>query len=242
MTDIVAIQEDLTMLLKSTATLDLVNVVQFRKLLLDSEQDAALIWQQPRNAGGPAGIGILIEMPAVKVTHPSLPGPEFIAEFSFVVLEERITNQTAAVGTQLTAEEVAQRVAEILHGATDDLWGGGMFADGPIIEDVASDVVPPGILGKRVKLNLRLRRQQTERAATPVPALQEDNTTAFTCATAGAAIYYTLDGSFPGKANANAVLYAAPFTPEVGQTLRAAAYADGLLPSHVIHGTISAPD
>lgn len=58
-----------------------------------------------------------------------------------------------------------------------------------------------------------------------------------TCATSGAAIRYTEDGSYPAPAK---TLYTAPFTvPEVGTVIRAAAYKTGLNPGDVTEFTIT---
>lgn len=52
------------------------------------------------------------------------------------------------------------------------------------------------------------------------------------CATVGAEIYYTLDGSYPAAGNAAAQLYAAPFTPEhQGGVIRAVAFKPGWIAS-----------
>ena len=52
-----------------------------------------------------------------------------------------------------------------------------------------------------------------------------------TSGTAGAAIYWTHDGSFPSPANAAAMLYSTPVDVAelpTGTLIRAVAYADGL--------------
>jgi hypothetical protein len=58
-----------------------------------------------------------------------------------------------------------------------------------------------------------------------------------TCGTAGAAIFYTLDGSNPGPRNTNAVLYTAPFTPGSGLTLKARSFLAGYLNSQTAQQT-----
>jgi hypothetical protein len=54
------------------------------------------------------------------------------------------------------------------------------------------------------------------------------------CATAGAAIYYTVDGTYPSSKASNGTLYTAPFTAPSGSTVRAAAELSGYQQSQVI--------
>lgn len=59
-----------------------------------------------------------------------------------------------------------------------------------------------------------------------------------TCATAGASIYYTTDGSYPEPENGT--LYSAPFAmPDTGTLVRAAAYKTGLNPGDCLEFTIT---
>ena len=50
------------------------------------------------------------------------------------------------------------------------------------------------------------------------------------CATQGAEIYYTLDGNEPSELS---ILYTGPFEVEVGATIKARAFKDGMMPSDV---------
>jgi hypothetical protein len=234
MTDYVQLQADIYHLLLSADTLADVNVVQFRKLRIDSQADVSTLWQMPRN--GKAGIGILVEMPEVETAHANLPGPEFVTSLPLSVVEEPNLN-FAPGGSYLSAEEVAQRVAELLHGYQGGAWGGQLHAKGAIVSPDAT--WPEGLLAYKVTLHLRLTRDQVARVATPTAAAV-GTTVTLACDTAGAALYYTLDGSFPGAGNPAALPYSAPFAATVGQTLRFAAYKSGLLPSQALEATINA--
>ena len=75
----------------------------------------------------------------------------------------------------------------------------------------------------------------TERVATPIltpngASFASEQEVSIACATAGASIYYTLDGSEP---NESSTLYTAPFTINTNTMLRAKAYAPEYLPSLV---------
>jgi hypothetical protein len=67
---------------------------------------------------------------------------------------------------------------------------------------------------------------------TGTPVLTLNDTIVLSCATAGAAIHYTTDGSYPTPSNGT--LYTEPFTlPAAGTVIRAAAYKTGLNPGNV---------
>ncbi len=79
------------------------------------------------------------------------------------------------------------------------------------------------------------------RAASPLAspgagAYDNAQTVALSCATAGAAIRYTLDGSLPTEASA---LYAAPVAIEAPSTLKAVAFVAGLDPSNALEAGYS---
>ena len=64
----------------------------------------------------------------------------------------------------------------------------------------------------------------------PAPTVEPGGSLTLACATAGAAIYYTTDGSYPTPTNG--VLYDGPVTGlPTGTTVRAAAYAADMTPS-----------
>ncbi|MBO7586768.1 MAG: chitobiase/beta-hexosaminidase C-terminal domain-containing protein [Bacteroidales bacterium] len=63
-------------------------------------------------------------------------------------------------------------------------------------------------------------------------------TVTITCATAGASIYYTTDGSIPTQ---NSTLYTEPFTIDSNVTIKAKAFKDGDMPSLVATATYEFP-
>jgi hypothetical protein len=68
-------------------------------------------------------------------------------------------------------------------------------------------------------------------AATGTPVVTPYHSLTLTCATAGASIRYTTDGSYPSPAK---TLYAAPIAmPAAGTIVRAAAYKTALNPGDV---------
>jgi hypothetical protein len=73
-------------------------------------------------------------------------------------------------------------------------------------------------------------------AATPVIS-ETSGVVTLTCATAGAAVFYTLDGKNPMPRGSTAVLYTAPFTPGSGLTLKARSFLAGYLNSQTAQQT-----
>lgn len=78
---------------------------------------------------------------------------------------------------------------------------------------------------------------QTGATGTATVTAAGEATITLTCATAGASIYYTTDGTYPTPDNGT--LYAAPFNaPELGTTIRAAGYKTGLNPGDCLEFTL----
>lgn len=227
MTDLVQLQEDCTYLLLAAEQLVKVNVVQYRKLRLASVINLDSLWQSPRTGRTESGIGVLVEMPRVDVTSNNVSGPPLDLVIPFVVIEEPNINLTPDVGTLLSAEEVCQRLIDVLHlqcfGAAGTLQSTGF-------KEAAE--FPAGLVAYRNEFKLKLARTQTPRCATPQVAVAAGLAT-LTTATAGAAIYYTTDGSLPGSATTGALRYTVPFAVTSGQTLRFAAWATGYNPSEI---------
>ena len=231
MLDYVQLQADVAGALLSDPGLSLVNVVQYRKLRALSEVDASAIYAVPRS--GKAGAGVLVEMPTLEVPAPNLPGPSGQLVVSCAVIEEPNLNMEASSGTLLAAEEVAQMVLDILHGLVIE-GTGSLYADRSAIKPAEEF---QGLVAYRVSLRLMSLRPQSDRVATPTITENGLNVT-MACGTAGADMYYTQDGSFPGPGNSAAVKYTQTFAV-TGAVLRWAAFKAGMVGSHV--GEATAP-
>lgn len=241
MTDFVQLQNDLCSAAQALSAFSNLPVLQWRKLRLQAELDMSAIWLSGRN--GRSGAGIVVEMPEFDVQHPNLPGPEAFLVLNFLVLEEPNSNFAPSTGTLLSAEQICQLLLEQFHDFQVEGFG-TVFASGKVITTVEDF---PGIVGYRVSFRARVPREQTARVQTPV--LTEDaGSITMTCATAGAQIYYTVTpatgtppeaGSFPGPTNPDAKLYETPFTADVGDVIRAAAYLAGAPTSHVVRQTVT---
>jgi hypothetical protein len=247
MNDFVQLQEDLAQGLLSEEALQPINIVQYRKLRLQSEIEWSAIYTTPRN--GRAGCGVVVEMPTFEVLHPNVAGPVGNLVMSCVVLEEPTLNFEAATGTYMSAEEVSKFIVDSSHQW--ELGGSGvMSAVREAIrglwrtEDLHSVVGQSslrdaiwdaqrfqGLVAYRVKLQLQAAGVPLPRVAMPA-LLEGGSQTTLTCATNGAEIFFTTDGGFPGPSNPSAAKYTAPF-PGTGGILRYAAYKSGMIRSNV---------
>lgn len=233
MTDLVQLQEDITLGLQSWDALANINIVQDRKLRLQQQTDAALICLALRN--GRKGCGVLVEMPTIEVPHQAAPGPQTQLVVTAAVVEDPTINLAAKTGTLLDAETVARFVLMFLHGWL--LEGKGeLFADQRAIEPTRDF---PGKVAYRVACPVKLQDTVMQRLSTPSIAEPTPLTLSLTSDNPDAEIYYTTDGSFPGQANPVAVQYADPFAVEAGTLVRWAAFKPGLLPSAVGSATIN---
>ena len=250
MIDLIQIQTDVFGLLMSAPQLRTVNIVEERKFMAAQEVKMDAVWQTVRN--GRSGGGILIEEPEVVCDSPNVSGPPQSVQLSFVCFQ----NGEAAftdVGSGLYAAQIEQLVIDALHlqtiGGLGSLQAKGKFS-APVREY-------PGINARRLRLAMSpFNTGQSPRTA-GVSAAMNAGICALSCATGGAQIYYTLDGSFPVNSavaidpvsvtptepqgwaiNGASVKYAGPFPVGSGQVLRAAAYAPQYNPGQILSLTV----
>lgn len=219
-------QDHLLAKLLSEPLLNNVAIVSFRKQInVDVAKRTA-----PHLAGrnGKVGSGILINLPAADPTDDDIGGAQMLANVSLDILNRDDMALALSNGSQLTAEEVVSIVWFLLHQWLNQATGSGnWFVSGfDPIED------QKGAYGYRLILTVRFANDQPAKCANVITAVNAGHAT-LTCATAGASIYYTLDGSFPGPGNSAAVLYAAPFAVASGQTILTAAYLANYIGSDV---------
>ena len=234
-------QRDLAHLLLSDAWLNDVNIVMRAELLepsalarLPDRTLAAevLVYITPRNkASGRTGCGIIVERPEFSVESPNVTGPQGDIICEFLVLADRMQNESPTNGTLRSANLVAQRILDLLHRHADD--GIGTYqATGKAIE-AAKDFEP--LDGYRVRVKIISKREQTDRCARAVISITSGTAT-ITCTTAAANIYFALatqdaDGNWveppppaPSNTAGGAQLYDVPFAVASGQIVRAAAF------------------
>jgi len=240
-TDFLKQQRDLAHLLLSDPWLSEINIAMRHELLeetalarLPDKTLAAevLVYITPRNpASGKKGCGIIIERPEFNVLSPNVTGPQGDVIVEFLILSDRLQNESPTKGTGRTASQVAQRLLDLLHGHADE--GIGTYQASGNAISAAQDFEP--LDAYRVRLNINTKRQQTSRCAV-IASSQTGSNLTLTCATADAQIYFTLgaqdsDGNWlepatpaPSNTGGGAQLYSAPFAVATGQLVRAAAF------------------
>lgn len=152
---------------------------------------------------------------------------------SFMVLEDPTLNRGDG-GSGIPALTIARRLVGLFY-----LYKAkGVMGVLTMPENV---IVPAQVEGSPVAYAVTFEAQEssfdpTAKVATPKISPREGaapQEVTLECATTGASIYYTLDGSHPYAGNESAVLYAGPVNVDAAATLRACAFKAGLIASDV---------
>ena len=183
--------------------------------------------------GTKRGAGVLILMPIAGTTHPDIPGPILDPFIVPALIMENAQLNYGSTGTNKTAEDILARYLQVLHqwqpGGTVD----GCVVPGPhAVTELPKEFRDQGLTGYTVALGTQFRLAELTRCAGPVITLTGATAT-LTCATAGAAIYFTTDGSTPLSSNSLAQPYSGPITLTGSGLLRAGAQRAGLIPSRI---------
>ncbi len=209
----------------------------------DIENAVARALQNLTLANGKRGLAVIIMLPEITQAQKNLPGPPMLGKLELQVIEQVLINRDAANGTLVRSSVAALRVLGALHlQLLGDLL---LYGD---TEPVKPLPVKAGHVSHVVSLHYRLDQVLlTQKCAdvaasvgTPVSGVTP---VTLTCATAGASIYYTTDGSYPAPTHAAALVYATPIgllSTDVGKTFRSAAYAADCNPGNALEFIITA--
>lgn len=223
-------QLDIAAILESEDAFELVPVLVNRPrdaaaaVMIRETINKALMGLQKK--GGKAGLAVMVMMPDAEVPNANSASVRFENLFTVRVLENPVINE-GANGTGISAEQCAINVLKALHRRS--AGGNPFYPDKKAIREGAA---PEGSIAYDVVLRQDATEDKRSFVTTPGLSLAEPLLT-ITCPTSGAAIRYTLDGTFPGK---TATLYTAPVDVgalPAGTLIRAAAYKDGLSGSDV---------
>jgi len=220
-------QEDFAARLQADPYFTDIAVLIQRKGVTDSDIDVALSVLNERT--GKIGACVVLLMPALAPESPNVPGPLYRIITTVQVIEQPLFN-LGTTGTGKSAEQISRRVRVLLHHFCN---GFGAFY---VCEGMEPIPVDTGKISYGVKFSRSAGDGPEPRVATPTlsaPATTAPTNVTIACATAGATIWYTTDGSYPSSANAAAIQYAAPISITVATTVRAAAEKLGLLQSNV---------
>lgn len=181
--------------------------------------------------GGKVGACVIVLLPSGGVPDADLPGPRLALTQSFIVLVHPSINE-GSTGTGKEPEDIALRVLQLFHHAA--LGYGSVLVGGPgaIVPNDSFD----GLTGFQINLDTFAGPVALTKVARPTISPSSGaapQLVTLACATAGASIRYTTDGSYPSAQNANATVYAAPFNVAAATTVRAAAEKTGLQQSDV---------
>jgi hypothetical protein len=222
------LQEDIAGRLDNDSFFVDVPVLEARKGIVDSDIEMAL--GSLNSKGGKAGAVVIVLMPEVDAPEGETPGPQIEVVQSIQVITRPLVNaDTEAGGTGKDAESIALNVLNLLHRYISQRIGHVIMADPRPIRPITAQ----GEVQYMVVVRLRTGLDRTAKVRTPAVYVDDDSIT-LTCPTADAAIYYTIDGSYPGPANPQAALYSVPFTlpPETTEVmLLVVAYKADHIPS-----------
>jgi hypothetical protein len=214
-------------------------------VIIESEQDfLAQLTKLTANMiakAGKRGTAVVIGPTTVDVPSPEVPGPDWAPMKMFVTAYETpLLNKDPTAGTGKAAFEIARKIATVLH----DYRAEGLF-DNALCETAAIRPAAP-LHGDQIAYSVGLRIPDKDTAADKVyvPIISPASgaapqTLSITCATAGATIRYTLDGSYPAAGNATAVVYAAPIAVTSAATVRAVAAKSGMTDSNSSRAVIT---
>jgi Chitobiase/beta-hexosaminidase C-terminal domain len=180
------------------------------------------------------GLGIVVLPAEVVAAEKNQPGPPLRISASCQVIEAVLANRGAS-GTGIKASVAALRVLGALNNQM--IGNRVLYADRNPVEPL------PGKKGYVTYLVTLFSEANGSadvgRVGQLAFALDESGGLLITTATAGAAIYYTTDGSFPGPSNDVAGLCDGAIEIEDGMVLRACAFLSPLNPADISEVRIS---
>ncbi len=206
-------------------------------ILIDDEHDMAnrdkveLGPKNVRNSKTGACITVLASN-VPSLTSINTPSPLMNIVLTFEILEDVIVN-AGDDGTGLTSGMIVARLVQLFHRMhiAERITGLKPSPANPVQE-----IFDAGVKGRRGHLVFFEAANASfgcVDSVAQVTAVAVSGEVTLTCATSGATIYYTTDGSYPGSGNPNATAYSAPFSPGT-VTVRAAAEKADMNASHWI--------
>jgi hypothetical protein len=194
-------------------------VLEERKGVTD--EDLAQTLASNTKRGGKKGAAIVICDPFFDIDNSSGPGPRIDPTIYIRCITRPMVNE-APSGANARVKQMATNICKLLHFYL--IQGQGLNVT---LEAHKGDPVS-WIGGERemtVTMKTSLQLEPFCKCAFPMITRLSSTTASITCATAGAIIYYTLDGSFPGPSNSAAVIYSGVIDFAAGTQVSAVAYS-----------------
>jgi len=181
------------------------NPIVGQTAMIEEEIKKALSGLEAKN--GKCGIAVVVMLPDVEgeSVNSAAPAMRLIAKVR--VIENRLVNE-GPTGTGMTSSLLCMHLLQVLNRRSFR----GRSALYPDLKRMIAEIpLPDGESCHELTLIQNVSPDVLQKVATPTVA-QEGAAIALACITAGASLWYTLDGTFPGSGNAAATLYAAPIT------------------------------
>lgn len=169
------------------------------------------------------GAAIVLQAPYEVPQNPDLPGAASLLLVAARVMERPLYNRNPDIGTLLTWSRIGRRVKQLLH----------KFSPHPDLRFVFHSMQP---VVEQLEAEGEVQKNYVFAALTAVPEILRParptiavagSTVTLACISPAAAVWFTVDGSWPFPANPSATLYIAPFPVAAGTVLRAAAFQAG---------------
>lgn len=204
-------------------------VLQQRKGVTDDDIRQALGTLNAK--AGKLGACVVVLMPSLQPKNGNAPSPIYNIRLVVQVIDLPLFNLGES-GTGKTCEQIAQRVRQLCHllstgEKTSWIWAG---SDPLPVEEGSNSY---GVAFTRESGDPHLPKVANVKSEATGPT-----SIALSCATAGATIRYTLDGSYPYENNTAAVLYTEPIAILEPCTLLAVAEAADHLASNLLKASL----
>lgn len=180
------------------------------------------------------GVAVQFLMPVGDTEKPNVEGPQMRFVYTIRVQENPVLN-FGPRGTKKTAEEIALKILQLFHLS--------MLNGGNCLAADAATLTPSDQFAPKITYDVRLIQQgnlgRPSKVARPQLSATSGavpQTITVNCATGGARLFYTTDGSYPSSVNLTATPYTAPIALTAACTLRVAAEADDQQQSDVAQG------
>lgn len=169
---------------------------------------------------GKGGAAVMVLMPVADAPDANVPGPRLEISVTVRVQEIPLFNM-GATGTLKSAEEIGLAVLQAIHHFIPHGVSQMLVA--------ATAALTPNLeFAPKITYDAKFSTfhglARPSKVATPQIDGAIPSAVTVACATSGAAIYYTLDGSYPRSGNLGAVLYSTPFDVTPPVTIRAGAF------------------
>lgn len=230
-------QDDMAARLSVDEVTGLVTVFAQRKGITENDIQTRL--GALNSAGGQVGLVLIVLMPKLIPQEANTPAPMYYSRYTVQVIDWPAVRRQPVGGIEISAESMAERVRQILHAASFGR-GQSLYFDG--LDPIA--LADPNQISYLIHFKKVGADDRIPKVANVLLIPQTGDfpqTVTITCPTAGAAIWYTTDGSYPSSLNPTATLYSGPIAVSAALTVRAAAQLAGRQPGDPAQGVYTAP-